>query len=64
MKHVLRWSDKVDLDHLELRFKVLRVGMPRGTEHYPGVDDDENTRFLCAYIEKKNYWLCDLTIGP
>lgn len=51
MKHVLKWSKKIELDHLELRFKVLRIGMPRGSEHYPGVDDDDNTRFLCAYID-------------
>ncbi len=27
--------------------------MPRGTEHYPKVDNDPKTRFLCAFIDKK-----------
>ena len=27
--------------------------MPRGTEHYPKVDNDPRTRFLCTYIGEK-----------
>ncbi|MDE0953062.1 MAG: GNAT family N-acetyltransferase [Candidatus Poseidoniales archaeon] len=50
MVHRLVWSDSVDEDHLELRFRVLRIGMPRGSEHYPVVDKDVRTRYLCAYI--------------
>ena len=64
MKHVLKWSEKVELDHLELRFKVLRIGMPRGREHYPGVDDDVNSRFLCAYIDEKIVGCATLQLDP
>ena len=53
MVHQLIWSDSIDDDHLELRFKVLRIGLPRGSEHYPDVDNDIRTRYLCAYIEGK-----------
>jgi len=49
MKHGLVWEDTVDEAHLDLRFWVLREGLPRGTEHYPGIDDDSETKFLCAY---------------
>lgn len=49
MKQGLVWEDSVDEAHLELRHRVLRVGLPRGTEHYPGIDNDPRTRFLCAY---------------
>lgn len=64
MEHVLKWSEKVELDHLELRFKVLRIGMPRGSEHYFGVDDDINTRFLCAYIDEKIVGCATLQLDP
>ena len=64
MKHVLKWSKKIELDHLELRFKVLRIGMPRGSEYYPGVDDDDNTRFLCAYIDEKIVGCATLQLDP
>ena len=50
MSHRLEWTNSVDEAHLELRFRVLRVGMPRGSEHYPDVDNDIRTRFLCAYV--------------
>ncbi|MFQ3344413.1 MAG: GNAT family N-acetyltransferase [Candidatus Poseidoniales archaeon] len=53
MKRVLRWSKTIDREHLDLRYKVLRVGLPKGSEYYPGVDDDEQTRYLCVYIDKK-----------
>jgi len=49
MRQGLVWEDSVDDSHLELRYRVLTVGLPRGTEHYPGIDDDPRTRFLCAY---------------
>ncbi|MGB1436159.1 MAG: GNAT family N-acetyltransferase [Candidatus Thalassarchaeaceae archaeon] len=64
MKHVLKWSKKIELDHLELRFKVLRIGMPRGSEYYPGVDDDDNTRFLCAYIDGEIVGCATLQLDP
>mgnify|MGYP001163476617 FL=1 len=53
MAHQLVWSNSVDDAHLELRFQVLRVGMPRGSEHYPDVDNDIRTKFLCAYVGEK-----------
>ena len=53
MEHRLVWSDSINQDHLDLRFRVLRIGMPRGTEHYPKVDIDPRTKFLCAYIGEK-----------
>ena len=53
MKRLLVWSDSINQEHLDLRFRVLRIGMPRGTEHYPKVDNDPRTRFLCAYIDEK-----------
>ena len=46
MEHRLVWSDSMNKDHLDLRFRVLRIGMPRGTEHYPKVDNDPRTKFL------------------
>ena len=49
VKEGLIWEDSVDAPHLDLRYDVLREGLPRGTEHYPGIDDDPRTRFLCAY---------------
>ena len=49
MKQGLIWEDSVDGPHLDLRYDVLREGLPRGTEHYPGIDDDPRTKFLCAY---------------
>ena len=53
MEYVLKWSKKIDRDHLDLRYRVLRIGMPKGTEHYPIVDNHDATRFLCAYIDNK-----------
>ena len=52
------------MDHLELRFKVLRIGMPRGSEYYPGVDDDDDTRFLCAYIDGEIVGCATLQLDP
>ena len=49
MKQGLIWEECVDEAHLDLRYDVLREGLPRGTEHYPGIDEDPGTRFLCAY---------------
>ena len=49
----LVWLDSMSQDHLDLRFRVLRIGMPRGTEHYPKVDNDSRTKFLCAYVNEK-----------
>jgi len=49
MKQGLFWEDSVSDAHLDLRYEVLREGLPRGTEHYPGIDEDPRTRFLCAY---------------
>ena len=49
MAYSLVWEKSVDQEHLDLRFEVLREGLPRGSEHYPGIDDDSRTKFLCAY---------------
>ena len=49
MTHSLVWMESVDQPHLDLRFEVLREGLPRGSEHYPGIDEDPQTKFLCAY---------------
>ena len=49
VKDGLVWEKSVDRAHLDLRFEVLREGLPRGSEHYPGIDEDARTRFLCAY---------------
>ena len=51
MKNGLVWEKSVGQAHLDLRYEVLRVGLPRGTEHYPGIDEDPRTTFLCAYKE-------------
>ena len=51
MKNGLVWEKSVDQAHLDLRFDVLREGLPRGAEHYPGIDEDPRTTFLCAYEE-------------
>jgi len=53
MKDGLVWEDSVDDAHLDLRFEVLREGLPRGTEHYPGIDEDSRTKFLCVYDNGK-----------
>ncbi|MDA0803009.1 MAG: GNAT family N-acetyltransferase [Planctomycetota bacterium] len=45
----LRWTQEMTQAHLDLRHEQLRVGMPRGSERYPGVDDDPSTRFLLAF---------------
>ena len=53
MECQLVWLDSMNQEHLDLRFRVLRIGMPRGTEHYPKVDNDSRTKFLCAYVNQK-----------
>tara|TARA_B110000116_G_C16372787_1_gene374905 strand:- start:70 stop:507 length:438 start_codon:yes stop_codon:yes gene_type:complete len=64
MGHQLLWSDSIDDAHLELRFKVLRIGLPRGSEHYPEVDNDKNTRFLCAYVNGDIIGCATLQVDP
>ncbi len=64
MEHRLVWADSMNQDHLDLRFRVLRVGMPRGTEHYPKVDNDPRTKFLCAYIGEKMVGCSTLQVDP
>ena len=53
MECQLVWLDSMNQEHLDLRFRVLRIGMPRGTENYPKVDNDSRTKFLCAYVNEK-----------
>ena len=38
--------------------------MPRGSEYYPGVDDDDDTRFLCAYIDGEIVGCATLQLDP
>ena len=41
-----------DTAHLDLRYRVLREGMPRETARYIDVDDDPNTKFVGAFIDE------------
>lgn len=44
----LTWTRELLPQMLELRYSQLRIGLPRGSERYPGVDDDPRTRHLLA----------------
>ena len=46
-----RWVGVPDTAHLDLRYRVLREGMPRETARYNDVDDDPNTKFVGAFID-------------
>jgi GNAT superfamily N-acetyltransferase len=47
------WENEVNDKHLNLRWKVLRIGKPLESAHYIGIDDDVNTKFLVAYHDDK-----------
>jgi predicted GNAT family N-acyltransferase len=64
MECQLVWLDSMNQEHLDLRFRVLRIGMPRGTEHYPKVDNDSRTKFLCAYVNQKMVGCSTLQVDP
>ena len=47
------WENSVNDSHLDLRWEVLRIGKPRETAHYIGIDEDPKTRFLVAYHDEQ-----------
>ena len=51
-------------EHLDLRFRVLRKNQPRESAHYPGIDVDERTKFLGAFIEEKLVGCATLQVDP
>ena len=58
------WESSVNEAHLDLRWKVLRIGKPRHTAHYHGIDTDQRTRFLVAYHEGKMVGCSTLQTDP
>ena len=59
-----RWVGKLDADHLDLRFRVLREGMPRETARYPDVDEDLRTKFVGAFDDNKMVGCATLLYDP
>lgn len=64
MKIQYVWESSVNAAHLDLRWKVLRVGKPRHTAHYEGIDIDPRTRFLVAYHDNKMVGCSTLQTDP
>ena len=64
MKIQYVWESAVNDAHLDLRWKVLRVGKPRHTAHYEGIDIDPRTRFLVAYHDNKMVGCSTLQTDP
>ena len=60
----LKWMSSVTDEHLDLRFRVLRKNQPRESAHYPGIDVDERTKFLCSFIEEKLVGCATLQVVP
>ena len=58
------WADCVDEDHLDLEMEVLRIGLPRETAHYHGIDEDPRTKFVVAHLGGKNGRLCYFANRP
>ena len=58
------WESSVNDAHLCLRWRVLRIGKPRHTAHYDGIDTDQRTRFLVAYHENKMIGCSTLQTDP
>ena len=58
------WETAVNDAHLDLRWKVLRIGKPRETAHYIGIDEDPNTLFLVAYHGNKMVGCSTLQTDP
>ena len=58
------WESSVNDAHLDLRWRVLRIGKPRHTAHYDGIDTDQRTRFLVAYHENKMIGCSTLQTDP
>ena len=64
MEHDLVWEDSVNESHLDLRWEVLRIGKPRETAHYIGIDEDPKTRFLVAYHDGQMVGCSTLQTDP
>lgn len=64
MSVVFKWVGKPDADHLDLRFRVLREGMPRETARYPGIDEDVRTKFIGAFNGGKMIGCATLQYDP
>ena len=64
MKIQYVWESSVNDAHLDLRWKILRIGKPRHTAHYEGIDTDPKTRFLVAYHENKMVGCSTLQTDP
>lgn len=64
MSVVFRWIGKPDAEHLDLRFRVLREGMPRETARYPGIDEDMRTKFVGAFDGSKMVGCATLQYDP
>ena len=60
----LKWMAFVTDEHLDLRFRVLRKNQPRESAHYHGIDVDERTKFLGAFIEEKLVGCATLQVDP
>ncbi len=58
------WEPSVNDAHLDLRWKVLRIGKPRETAHYHGIDTDSRTKFLVAYHDEKLIGCSTLQTDP
>ena len=60
----LKWMGFVTEEHLDLRFRVLRKNQPRESAHYPGIDTDERTKFLGAFVKNKLVGCATLQVDP
>ena len=58
------WADCVDKEHLNLRWKVLRIGLPLETAHYHGIDEDPRTKFVVAHLGGKMVGCATLQTDP
>ena len=58
------WEPVVSEAHLELRWKILRVGQPPGSSHFKEMDNDPRTRFLTAYDGEKLVGCTTLQTDP
>lgn len=58
------WVNSVDSDHLNLRWRVLRIGLPLETAHYHGIDEDPRTKFVVAHIGERMVGCATLQTDP
>ena len=59
-----RWLDSLDDAHIDLRFRVLRIGRPKKTALYPGIDDDPRTKFIGAFLGAKMVGCATIQYDP